>query len=285
MTETLASPVTSASVRRRLAVAVGGVRRSADYPGHRVASLAARALRRFPPAEEVEYTDVDGYIRRADLRDHMESLVFVGRHRLPRRVMAAVLPGDWVIDIGANVGSVAGQLSRAVGRTGLVWAFEPLPRNVARLHQLAEANALAQLEVFPCALSSTKGTSAIRLAGEGFSGHASFTASWIRGGRLDVATERLDDIVGRSEAARSLRLVKIDVEGFESQVIEGAQDTLRRFRPFVYCEFNDIILRDAGSSAASLLQAFVDLGYTVARQWQRRSRRLDGRNVDLFLAP
>jgi FkbM family methyltransferase len=215
----------------------------------------------------------------------MESLVFVGRHRLPKSVVAALQPGDWAIDIGANVGSVAGQMCRAVGPEGLVWAFEPIPRNVTRLHGLAQDNDLTQLEVFDCALSARNGSASIRLGGEGASGHASFTASWIRGGELEVVTERLDDLVERADQARALRLVKLDVEGFEGEVLEGAEQTIRRFRPLIYCEFNDIILRDAGSSSEALLRTFRELGYGVAPRWRRRSARLAGRNVDLLMTP
>jgi FkbM family methyltransferase len=254
-------------VRRAAAVALGHAGRRYTYPGQRALSLVARGVRRFPPAGEIVYTDADGYTRTADLRDHMESLVFVGRHRLPKAAMAAVRSGDWAVDIGANVGSVAGQLCRAVGDQGLVWAFEPIPRNLDRLHALASVNALSQLRIFPSALSSATGTATIRLAGEGSSGHASFTASWIDKGELEVRTERLDDLTAEVDDNRPLRLVKLDVEGFEQQVLEGAEATLRRFRPLVYCEFNDIT------------------GYRPAPGYERASRSLPGRNVDLLMTP
>lgn len=271
--------------RRAAAVTVGTIGRHYSYPGQRAFSLAARAVRRFPPPGELVFTDADGYVRRADLRDHMEALVFVGRHRLPKAVAAALRPGDWAIDIGANVGAVAGVMCRAVGATGLVWAFEPIPRNVERLRGLAATNGLSQVRIFPSALSSTTGTASIRLAGEGSSGHASFTASWIDKGELQVPTERLDDLTADVDTSRPLRLVKLDVEGFEQEVLAGAEQTLRRFRPLVYCEFNDIILRDAGSSSQALLEAFAGLGYRPAEAWARVSERLDGRNVDLLMAP
>lgn len=273
------------NARTGIAVATGMVGRRYHYPGHRAFSLAARVLRRFPPPDEVAYVDADGYRRVVDLRDHMESLVFVGRHRLPPSVMAQVRPGDWAVDVGANVGSVSGQLCRAVGSGGLVWAFEPVPRNVDRLRRLADVNGLDQLRIFDCALASTTGTSSIGLPGEGGSGHASFTASWIRDGRLEVRTRRLDDLTENVAVRRPLRLVKIDVEGYERQVLEGARETIRRHRPLVHCEFNDIILRDAGSSSAELLGDFRDLGYVVAPSCRRAAARLAGRNVDLLLAP
>ena len=272
-------------MHRRAAELTGVVGRHYTYPGQRAFSLAARALRRFPPAGDLTYSDADGYVRVADLRDHMESLVFVGRHRLPKTVAALLRTGDWAIDIGANVGSIAGQMCRAVGGAGLVWAFEPIPRNVARLQGFQEANGLTQLRLFDCALSSTSGTAPIRLAGDTSSGHASFTASWIDAGRLDVPVRRLDDLTADLDNPPPLRLIKLDVEGFESQVLAGAEATIGRFRPWIHCEFNDIILRDAGSSSEMLLQAFEDLGYRVAPAWRGLRAKLDGRNVDLLLGP
>jgi FkbM family methyltransferase len=277
--------VSDAALRRRTALALGAVGRRYTYPGQRAFSLVARVLRRFPPEGELTYRDADGYLRRADLHDHMESLAFVGRHRLPKSVTADLRPGDWALDVGANVGSVTGQLCRAVGATGRIWAFEPIPRNVARLTGFREANDLFQLEVFDCALSSTKGRATISLAKEGFSGHASFTASWIDDGEMDVPTDRLDDLTSELDDSAPLRLMKIDVEGFEREVIAGAEATIRRFRPSIFCEFNDIILRDAGSSSHELLSAFGDLGYCVAPTWSRRATNLTGRNVDLLMTP
>lgn len=271
--------------RHPLALGVGALGRHYTLPGHRAFSLAARGLRRLSPPAEVVYRDADGHIRTADLRDHMESLVFVGRHRLPKAVVDAVQPGDWAVDIGANVGSVAGQLCRTVGPDGLVWAVEPLPRNLERLRALVETNGLAQLEVIACALGARQGTAAIRLGGEGSSGYSSFTASWISHGSLDVRTERLDDLTAGAGHGRPLRLVKLDVEGFEREVLAGAEATLRRWRPLVYCEFNDIILTDAGSSSAELLGTFRELGYSVAPAWRRAGERLAGRNVDLLMVP
>jgi FkbM family methyltransferase len=275
-------------LRRWAADAAGAVGRHYSYPGQRAFSVAARVVRRFPPPEEVTYRDADGYLRRADLRDHMESLAFVGRHRLPADVAGLLRPGDWAIDVGANVGSVAGQLCKGVGPEGRVWAFEPIPRNVARLEAFRDANRLTQLEVFDCALSATRGTAAIGLPAEGFSGHASFTASWIDKGRLDVRTERLDDLtadLADLDGTRPLRLVKLDVEGFEREVLAGAEATIRRFRPSIYCEFNDIVLQDAGSSSAALLGTFAELGYRVAPAWRAKSARLAGRNLDLLMIP
>jgi FkbM family methyltransferase len=166
-----------------------------------------------------------------------------------------------------------------------VWAFEPSPRNVDRLRHLVDVNDLRQLEVFDVALSSSAGMATIALPGPGGSGYASFTASWIDAGRLDVRTARLDDLTAPVDDRRPLRLVKLDVEGFEGHVLEGARATLRRRRPMVFCEFNDVILTDAGSSSEGLLATFAALGYVPAPGWRRTAARLAGRNVDLLMVP
>ena len=67
----------------------------------------------------------------------------------------------------------------------------------------------------------------------GESGWASFTKSWDTNGTLEVATWRLDDLVDEQGFVGRLALIKLDVEGFEPKVLEGAGRTLRRLRPAV----------------------------------------------------
>jgi hypothetical protein len=106
-------------------------------------------------------------------------------------------------------------------------------------------------------------------------------ATWESAGEIDVATARLDDLVAERRPPGGLRLVKIDAEGFEPQVLAGATETLSTLRPLVLCEFNDVLLRQAGTSSDELLQRFAALGYAPVG---RRPATLAGRNVDLLLA-
>ena len=101
---------------------------------------------------------------------------------------------------------------------------------------------------------------------------------------MDVATARLDDLVAGRRPPAPLRLVKIDAEGFEPHVLAGATETLSTLRPLVLCEFNDVLLQQAGTSSAALLQRFAALGYAPVTPLERRPAKLAGRNVDLLLA-
>jgi FkbM family methyltransferase len=222
----------------------------------------AQYLMRHGPGHDIAYKDQWGYRRESLLTDRMEAYGFTGVRSLPACVARRIRPGDWVVDAGANVGVVTAELCHRVGACGMVWAIEPVPRNVARLRQLKDLNHLESLIVFPGALSDVRGTAQLRLPVGGESAYASFTKSIDMSGVIDVTTWTLDDLVFDRSRDRALTLVKIDVEGFEPQAIAGAERTLRELKPLVLCEFNDILLRDAGSSSKQLLELFARVGYT-----------------------
>ncbi len=236
----------------------------------------------------VVYRNQAGHLVTADLGDYMERSGFFGAHgaALVRFVSAHLNPGDWAIDAGANVGLITSPMAAAVGRTGSVWAVEPFPRNVERLRALKDANGLEQLEIFPVALSSTSATAELRLsATPGGSGFPSFVAPWAGDQRLEVATRTLDELVEAHAPDRPLRLLKIDVEGAEGDLLAGARRTLTRLRPTVICELHDSLLRAAGTSADGLLETFAELGYVTRPPFDRPPGPLDGAVVDVLLVP
>ncbi len=94
----------------------------------------------------------------------------------------------------------------------------------------------------------------------------SFVAPWAREEFVEVATVRLDDLVATRAPDGPLRVVKIDIEGFEAEMLAGAQATLTDHRPVVICEFHDPLLRAAGSSSEDLLRAFAAYGYRFLRR-------------------
>lgn len=222
--------------------------------------LLTRAL----PGRQLDITDPSGHVQRIDTHDQMGANALVGRYRLPDDVVARVAPGDWVVDCGANIGIITSQLCAAVGPAGSVWACEPVPENVARLHHLGSRNGLAQLRVIACAIGATPGTASIGLPPPGRSGWASITKSFGMSHHTEVAVDTLDRLAAEGQPRGRLRLVKIDVEGYEFEVLDGAVGLLDAFHPFIYCEFNDVLLRDRGKSSEELLARFAELGYHPA---------------------
>jgi len=157
--------------------------------------------------------------------------------------------------------------------------LEPLPVNVQKLTALRECNGLDQLRVLPVALDRRDGTANLRLpALQGNSGWGILTKSWDIAETIEVATRMLDSLY---DSSRRLSFIKLDVEGAEPRVLEGAGATLRRHRPLVWCEFNDVLLRDAGSSNSELLDHFAGRGYRPAVGFRPSPRHV----VDVLMTP
>jgi len=233
------------------------------------------------------YRDSAGHVLEANLADPMERDGFFGAHSpvLLRMLGTLLAPGDWAVDVGANVGIVSSRMCAAVGPNGRVWSFEPLPANVERLTALKEVNGLEQLTVLPVALSSENATARLRIPVGGGSGWGSFVAGWETSGELEVPTRRLDDVVDEHGAQGRIAVLKIDAEGAEPAVVAGSGRVLREMRPVVLCELNDILLDHAGSSSMALLEQFADLGYAPVSPVGRRPRTIAGCNTDAVLAP
>lgn len=149
-----------------------------------------------------------------------------------------VEPGDWVIDVGANLGSTVLPFSAAVGSSGQVVAFEPQPLLAQCLQTCLTLNNRLNVRVFTAAVGAASGWASMAIPSLGGSGVASTTnygAVSLSDRGLRVPVMRLDDL----ELPRCA-LVKIDVEGFEWQVLQGAQATLQRLRPMLYFEAKKI---------------------------------------------
>jgi FkbM family methyltransferase len=168
-----------------------------------------------------------------------------GRHALlhPPRAHPAALAflsqGAVAIDIGASLGEWTVPLARCVGPAGRVLAAEPAPRNAAALEATLAVNALRQAEVIRCAVGDHDGT-------------AEFAVPVVTSARTDTGTARLGPVGAGYErlnvCLRSLEslvvergidrldLIKIDVEGHERQVLDGAQAVLERYRPALVIE-------------------------------------------------
>lgn len=232
----------------------------------------------------VSYRDNLGYRRHTDFTDILDAYAFLGVDcGLPRNVMERIPRECTVVDVGANIGIVAAQLCRRVGVKGTVHAVEPLPANLQRLRELMSDNDLPQLVVWACAVADSAGSATLRTErGEGTSGHASFTASWIDGGVLTVPTRTLDEVV---PIGTMVSFVKLDVEGAEALALDGARRILSCDRPLVFCELNDIVLRDAGSSASELLAKFGELGYEPDHEYRALVRHVNDKVTDILFAP
>jgi FkbM family methyltransferase len=175
-------------------------------------------------------------------------------------------PGMVFVDAGANEGLFTLFASQRIGDAGRVWAFEPSEREFLRLQANLRLNGRQNVRAFRMGLAERDGEEALAIADFGHEGVNTLGAfahegiSLLRTERVPV--RKLDDLIRDANVER-IDVLKVDVEGAESRVIEGARDVLAEHRPVVLFEAFDPCLRLQGSSAASLTRRLSSFGYAL----------------------
>lgn len=170
-----------------------------------------------------------------------------------------------VLDVGANVGFHTIASARAA-TDGHVYAFEPVAEMAERLSENCALNSIDNVTVVPCALGAKKETlpMAVNIAGVGMEGTSSLANSVHVSHRpdqyvnRDVPVRRLDELVDELGVEGRIGFVKIDTEGFETQVIEGGLNTLRKHRPAMIVEAHSRRLEEVGKGFEWYLDTFPD---------------------------
>lgn len=173
-------------------------------------------------------------------------------------MLAGIRPGDTVWDIGANVGLYTAQFADWVGDTGSVVAFEPAPASV---DQLVSAVAdLTNVSIQGLALSNVDGTASFDVSRGGTSVQNQLSQS----GGATVRTARADTLVGNGEISPP-DVVKIDVEGFEPEVIDGFDQILSMHPRALYIEvhFGALAARGRRSYPRHLVRNLESRGFDL----------------------
>ena len=174
-------------------------------------------------------------------------------------------PGAVVLDVGANVGYYSLVAATVVGPEGRVHCFEPVRAQFLRLQENIRRNNLPQVSAHNVALSDKPGTAVISMDDPHNTGGASLRPPPGNvAARETVSITTLDIFTSENPLPR-LDVIKMDVEGFESYVLRGGAQTIRRFRPPVMIEIVDYIQRQAGSSRKELYEFFAGLDYAPFR--------------------
>ena len=166
-------------------------------------------------------------------------------------------PGMTALDVGANRGVTAVTLAKAVGQSGHVWAFEPVPEHYAALKANLSRNGAANAEAFRVALADAPGEVDFYVHGEG-SGIVPAEGAQ----RLKVAATTIDSF-RRDRGIRRVDLISSDCEGSELLALRGAERTLMADSPQIFCEVHHGYLDALGQSAADVVAYLTQLGFQV----------------------
>ncbi len=171
-----------------------------------------------------------------------------------------------VLDIGANIGLTAALLS-SIAVDGRVLAFEPDPQTFEFLQQTIAANNMHWCTPYQFAFGSQAGTLAFMSDPHDSTGNRLVPDGVALGGSNgEVAVKRLDDFLIELDLSR-LDFIKMDVEGFELDVLKGATETLLKFRPKLFLEFNSFTLIAFGNQNPRDLLAFLHSTFPYVYQF------------------
>ncbi len=179
-----------------------------------------------------------------------------------------VLPGDVCFDIGANIGVYSMVFARLSGSPDRVHAFEPVDHIRDRFLANARLNGFESIHLNALALGAEPGSLDMHQIKEGV--FRAGTSTLVRNENLaalgedafvtrPVTVTTLDRYVADAALER-VDFIKIDVEGFELPVLQGAKETLTRFRPAILFEYDEIRHGDA-AQRERLRAIFAERGY------------------------
>jgi FkbM family methyltransferase len=211
-----------------------------------------------------EITELDGFAA-----DQTEGLFI-------KRLLDSLRPGDVFYDVGANVGVVTMLAARRAdaGKGSVeIHAFEPEPRNFAQLSKNLEKNAVRHVTPHRLALGAKTGRATLFVAGEVGSGfHSLVPGANAENVRVEIEIDTAANVAVR--LGQSPSVIKIDVEGAETDVIAGLIPLLDKGSPReLFIEVHPPKIEAAGKTTDDVSRPLLSRGYELVwsskrgKQW------------------
>ncbi|WP_018640448.1 FkbM family methyltransferase [Parafrankia elaeagni] len=172
----------------------------------------------------------------------------------------ALNAGGCFYDVGANIGIYTLWAASKVGPAGQMYAFEPAPATFEHLTRLVRMNGLGNVTAIPAAVGARRGVGYLRTVADA-SGLAHLTTA--PAGLVDCLEAPLTTLDDHVTRHRPPTLIKIDVEGHELAVLQGAGDLLATHRPVVVLEAIPSHQARTGSSTRALFDLLSAADYEV----------------------
>jgi len=145
--------------------------------------------------------------------------------------------GDTYMDIGTNIGVHALLAAKVVGEKGSVWAFEPHHQTMSVLEKNITENEFENIHTFQCGIGAEKSKAVLYDNWSINKGASSTVVKAEKSVAVEIDILPLDMVVQQ----QSLRpkMLKMDVEGMELEVLKGASRTIEAYKPILIVEFSE----------------------------------------------
>lgn len=170
--------------------------------------------------------------------------------------------GSVLVDIGANIGQHSMFSASIVGNTGKIYSFEPIPYVYNQLLDSIKINRFEDIiTTHNVALGKETKTETLYIETNNVGGSSIVRHHGKEAEKITIDVRRGDDLLGKIP---HINMIKIDVEGYENEVLAGMYKTLIKHRPVIILEFSGKLYfekgRNDGDDIISLLQ---NIGYDL----------------------
>lgn len=184
-------------------------------------------------------------------------IIYTGNYEpaLKKVFRSVIKKGDRVLDVGANIGFHTLYFAELVGEDGKVTAFEPVPNNFAALNANLKLNNFQNIETKNIALSNKQ--EKLHIAADENSQNPGAYNLFDLSGDIVIDCFLGDNIIGNDK----VDVIKIDVEGYESFVIDGLLQTIKKNRPTIIFEFDKFYHQKTGRPNDYIFSILQELNY------------------------
>ena len=203
--------------------------------------------------------EVDNTKFELDLREVIDSSIYFSgtfEEDVEKNIHSLVKPGMCVLDIGANVGYHTFRMSKLTRPSGQVYAIEPTSWAYRRLIRNASLNPDLNNIIFSQLGLSNADTGTVPVQ---------FQSSYRLDGKQQSTTENIElitlDTYLEREGITKLDFIKLDVDGFEGKVLQGASKSLNKMRPIILMELNPSTMLENDDDPDVMVQILMQAGY------------------------
>ncbi|MFW9875363.1 MAG: FkbM family methyltransferase [Candidatus Thorarchaeota archaeon] len=178
-----------------------------------------------------------------------------------RIIQKELKKGDIVVDIGANIGYYALIEARLVGDKGKVYAIEPSPKNFEYLNKNIKLNNVKNIESYKLAIGDKDGVAKMNI-----SPHSNLSSLVTQKNRkiigsINVNVTKLDNFLKNKKYPNFIRM---DVEGYEYNIIKGMEDTFKAKKPFkLFIELHPHIMKK--KQTTFVLKTLMESGFRMKK--------------------